>query len=112
MLIAGHGLPIRRKMGRPNYKESQRFRRIMRSEFSARTKRIIAGRAGYECSFPGCGRVTIGPGAKSDQIESTGVAAHIFPASPAGPRKVGTLDPANRKSPENGIWLCVAKERK
>lgn len=83
----------------------------MRADFSKKTKGTIAGRAGYKCSFPGCGRTTIGPGAKSDQVESTGVAAHIFPASPSGPRKVKGLSPAERKSPENGIWLCAEHAR-
>jgi hypothetical protein len=87
------------------------MKRTSRSEFSEKTRKIIAGRAGYRCSFPGCGRVTIGPGVKSDQIESTGVAAHIFPASPRGPRNVSGLCESERNSPENGIWLCAEHGR-
>ncbi|MEY2428489.1 MAG: hypothetical protein QOJ40_1374 [Verrucomicrobiota bacterium] len=84
---------------------------LSRSEFPPEIKRIIAGRAGYRCSFPKCGRVTIGPGAKSNQTESAGVAAHIFPASSGGPRNASGLTESQRKAPENGIWLCSTHAR-
>lgn len=35
-----------------------------------------------------------------------GEAAHITAASPAGARYDQTLSPEQRRSPENGIWLC------
>jgi hypothetical protein len=52
-----------------------------REEFSDDTKRIIAQRAGYRCSFPNCDRVTIGPGKAFDDVILVGEAAHIYSAS-------------------------------
>lgn len=78
------------------------------ADFSEATKRIIAKRAGYRCSFPSCGRTTIGPGSAPDQVEQTGHAAHIFAATDGeGPRGTGGLSSADRKKPENGIWMCA-----
>jgi hypothetical protein len=77
-----------------------------RIEFSRRTKSIIAGRAGYRCSLPDCGIITVGPGLLPDEIAITGTASHIFSASPGGPRGQGGLHRDRLSSPENGIWLC------
>jgi hypothetical protein len=38
---------------------------------------------------------------------SIGVAAHITAAAPGGPRYDSTFSAAQRKSAENGIWLCA-----
>jgi hypothetical protein len=62
-----------------------------RHDFNAATKTLIAGRAGYRCSIPGCCRVTIGPGSEANEVASTGVASHIFSASAGGPRGFGSL---------------------
>ena len=78
----------------------------MRADFSLTTKRTIAGRAGYQCSFLSCKRTTIGPGAEPDETASSGIAAHIYGASPGGPRGQGNLTPDELSQPENGIWLC------
>lgn len=78
-----------------------------RVDFSSKTKKIIAGRSGYRCSFPGCNCITIGPGATSRETASMGVASHIFAASPNGPRGMGGLTKEELSSPENGIWLCA-----
>jgi ABC-type Mn2+/Zn2+ transport system ATPase subunit len=75
--------------------------------FSAHTKRIVAGRAGYRCSIPGCGRVTIGPDSAQDKCALTGKASHIFSASKGGPRGRGGLTPEEIKSANNAIWLCA-----
>lgn len=77
-----------------------------RAEFTQSTRQIIAGRAGYRCSFPDCGVVTVGPGAEPSQTASVGVAAHIYAASTGGPRGNSGLSDDKLKSPENGIWLC------
>ncbi len=77
-----------------------------RLDFSDRTKRIIAARAGYRCSFPGCRKPTVGPGGRPEEFISTGVAAHIFSAAPGGPRGQGGLTTQDLVRPENGIWLC------
>lgn len=77
-----------------------------RENFGERARRIIALRAAYQCSFPNCGRLTVGPGVRDDQVENTGVAAHIYSAADKGPRGKGNLSPAELKSPSNGIWTC------
>lgn len=78
----------------------------MRAEFSAAIKRLIAERAGYQCSVLNCGRLTIGPGTGPRQTVRIGIAAHIYAASPDGPRGTGGLSAAQRGEPENGIWCC------
>lgn len=77
-----------------------------RVEFSKQTRYLIAQRAGYRCSFPGCGRLTIGPSTYIDKASCIGIAAHIYSAAPSGPRGSGGLSPEELKSPENAIWLC------
>lgn len=74
--------------------------------FSPDTKRLLADRAGYRCSLPGCGRLTIGPGADEDSRRSIGVACHIYSAAPGGPRGQNGLSEDQLASVENGIWLC------
>jgi hypothetical protein len=79
-----------------------------RAEFSAATRRIIAERAGYQCSVLNCGRLTKGPGPSPGQVLDIGMAAHIYSASPRGPRGSGGLSPAELREPENGIWCCYS----
>jgi ABC-type branched-subunit amino acid transport system ATPase component len=79
-----------------------------RAEFSAATRKIIAERAGYQCSVLNCGRLTVGPGPGQAQVVSIGMAAHIYAASPSGPRGTGGLSAAERSEPENGIWCCYS----
>jgi hypothetical protein len=79
-----------------------------RAEFSAATRKIIAERAGYQCSVLNCGRLTVGPGPGQAQVVKTGTAAHIYAASPGGPRGTGGLSAAERSEPENGIWCCYS----
>lgn len=78
----------------------------MRIEFSEKTKRILASRGGYQCSYPNCAELTIGPGRSNDAVSITGVAAHIFSAAVRGPRGQGQLTGADLSALENGIWLC------
>ena len=79
-----------------------------RAEFSAATRKIIAERAGYQCSVLNCGRLTVGPGPGQAQVVNIGMAAHIYAASPGGPRGTGGLSAAERSEPENGIWCCYS----
>jgi energy-coupling factor transporter ATP-binding protein EcfA2 len=76
-----------------------------RAEFSAATRKILAERAGYQCSVLNCGRSTVGPG-QGRAVVNIGMAAHIYAASPGGPRGTGGLSAAERSEPENGIWCC------
>jgi len=58
-----------------------------RDDFTERTKRLVAGRVGYRCSFPDCPNVTIGPSMENTKkVSKIGVAAHICAAAPGGPR--------------------------
>lgn len=77
-----------------------------RLDFTTITKNIIAGRAGYQCSFPGCNRVLIGPGKNNDETICIGECAHIFSASDGGPRGKEFLTEEKIVSAENGIYLC------
>lgn len=53
-----------------------------RDDFSEATKKIIASRAGYLCSFLGCGQLTLGPSNESStSISKNGMACHISAAS-------------------------------
>ena len=79
---------------------------LPRINFSSKTKRIIAGRAGYQCSFPGCGKVLIGPGKENNEIICIGECAHIFSAADGGPRGKDFLTDEKIRSAENGIYLC------
>ena len=77
-----------------------------RSNFTEKTKRIIAGRAGYQCSFPDCKQVLIGPGNNNDEVTCLGECAHIYSASNGGPRGKDVLSDEIIASPANGIFLC------
>jgi len=78
----------------------------MRDNFSPKTKRTLADRVAWKCSFPGCSQITIGPNANQDKSTNLGEAAHIFAASKDGPRYNPAMTPVERKSIENGIWMC------
>lgn len=77
-----------------------------RIEFDDKIKLIIASRAGFKCSFPGCNKTLIGPGVENDESTTIGECAHIFSAVPKGPRTNGGLSDLELKRPENGIYLC------
>lgn len=81
----------------------------MRDDFSLDTIQRLAKRVGYLCSFPGCGSLTIGASQESDRATSlVGTACHISAASPGnGSRRYNPkLTPEERKSINNGIWMC------
>ena len=77
-----------------------------RDDFSLTVKDILAKRVGYVCSNPNCKRHTIAPNSKEDKVINIGEAAHITAAAPGGPRYDDSLSPSERKSINNGIWLC------
>ncbi|MDR4508932.1 MAG: hypothetical protein MRJ65_11990, partial [Candidatus Brocadiaceae bacterium] len=78
----------------------------MRDEFPTKIKELLAKRVGFRCSNPECQKPTIGPSKNPRESINIGVASHITAASPGGPRYDPNLSPSERKSPENGIWLC------
>lgn len=79
---------------------------MSRVDFNEETRRIIASRSGYRCSFPGCNKTLIGPGKEMNQTVLIGECAHIYSAAEGGPRKQGDLTEEQLSSPKNGIFLC------
>jgi len=78
----------------------------MRDDFPPRTKVTLAQRVGMCCSNPNCRQLTSGPQKNRNKAISIGVAAHISAASPGGPRYNPELSAHERRSIDNGIWLC------
>lgn len=84
----------------------------MRENFTDKTKSILAQRVAYRCSFPGCTRITVGPGNRDNEhVVLLGEAAHIYSASPNGPRNNADLSAEEKSSVDNGIWMCKAHAR-
>ncbi|HCT4373341.1 TPA: hypothetical protein OTX76_002035 [Pseudomonas aeruginosa] len=78
-----------------------------RDDFPNSVKIELAGRVGWICSFPNCGQSTSGPSHDSpEKMIKNGIAAHITAAAPGGPRYDATLTTEQRRSIENGIWMC------
>jgi hypothetical protein len=78
----------------------------MRDDFSKATVDLLAKRAGYLCSNPDCGILTVGAAPSEDKSMIVGVAAHITAAAPGGPRYDPALTSEERRRHSNGIWLC------
>lgn len=78
-----------------------------RDDFSSDTLKMLAGRAGYMCSMPGCKRLTVGPSDdRKSGLTNVGIGAHITAASKKGPRYDKDLTPEQRAHVNNGIWTC------
>ncbi len=78
----------------------------MRDDFDEKTKEMFARRVGYRCSNPNCRKLTSGPQTNPKKAVNIGVAAHIAAASPGGKRYDASMSSEERKSIDNGIWLC------
>jgi hypothetical protein len=81
-----------------------------RDDFSEKTKKAVAMRASWRCSFDGCGKPTVGPSEESSEaVTMIGKAAHICGAAPGpGSRRYNTsMAPEQRASIDNAIWLCA-----
>lgn len=76
-----------------------------RDNFTSTVKNKLAKRVLYICSNPNCRKITIGPNSENG-INNIGVAAHICAAAPGGPRYDKNMTEEERKSINNGIWLC------
>lgn len=86
------------------YKTSMKRKR---DEFDAKSINILAKRAAYICSNPGCRAFTISPSeTDSEKHISLGKASHITAAARNDPRYDSSLTPEQRRSLENGIYLC------
>ena len=77
-----------------------------RDDFSISTKELLANRVGRKCSNPNCRKLTCGANDDPSKIINIGVAAHICAAAKGGPRYNEKMSSEERKSPDNGIWLC------
>ncbi|CUO81766.1 HNH endonuclease [Clostridium perfringens] len=82
-----------------------------RDDFSKETIKIIASRVGYKCSYPNCRVETLGPHTNCKKSISIGEAAHITAAAPGGPRYDASMTSEERKSANNGIWMCRTHAR-
>jgi hypothetical protein len=83
-----------------------------RDNFSPATKRSLADRVAWKCSYPNCNVVTIGPSQKSTKsVTRLGDAAHIHAAAEKGPRFDLHMSEEARKSIDNGIWMCTHHAR-
>ena len=80
---------------------------MARDDFTAPTKRRLAGRAGHRCSNPKCQAPTIGPQLGGNGVINLGEAAHITAAAPGGQRYDNSLSSEQRREDANGIWLCA-----
>jgi hypothetical protein len=78
----------------------------MRDDFTVEVKRILAARVGSACSNPDCHALTSGPQDDPEKAINVGVAAHITGAAEGGPRYNPNLTAEQRRSIDNGIWLC------
>src|SRR5436190_20467239 len=80
-----------------------------RDEFPRPVIEALGQRVAYRCSKPDCRIQTSGPSeTRASGVAITGVAAHISGASPKGPRYDPDLTPDQRKSLDNGVWLCAS----
>lgn len=78
-----------------------------RDDFSDKTKRAVAARAGWQCSFEGCSKLTVGPSEEAPgAITNIGEATHICAASEGGRRYDGAMTTEERAGIDNAMWVC------
>ena len=77
-----------------------------RDNFTEATKNKLGKQVSWHCSRPGCVAPTISATEDGDGVITLGRAAHITAAARGGPRYDARLTRAERKSTNNGIWLC------
>jgi len=77
-----------------------------RDDFTSKTKDNLAKRVAFLSSNPNCMKQTMGPHINPEKIVNIGVACHITAASTGGPRYDSEISDIDRKSANNGIWLC------
>lgn len=78
---------------------------MARDDFTKKTKRDLRERVGGKCSKPDCMITTIAPKG-NHKLNNIGVAAHICAASKGGVRYDENMTQEQRRSINNGIWLC------
>ena len=77
-----------------------------RDEFPESTKKAVAARASWHCSFSGCAKPTVGPSEESpDGVIMLGKAAHISGAAPGkGSRRASIEQAGGVKNPWHAIY--------
>ncbi|WP_207761607.1 lysogenic conversion protein [Caviibacterium pharyngocola] len=85
---------------------------MARDNFSRKDIITLRTRVGDKCSNPNCRKATTGPAHDKNKAIILGDAAHICAASPGGPRYNPKMSHEERRSIENGIWLCKSCARK
>jgi hypothetical protein len=78
----------------------------MRDDFTTAVKDVLAKRSGMLCCNPNCRKPTSGPRDNPLKAVNIGVAAHITAAAFGGPRFDPKIEPEERASIGNAIWLC------
>lgn len=81
-------------------------RRGRRDEFPRGVRQDLCDRVGGLCSKPDCQAPTKGPKQDSTKAKNIGRAAHIHGAAPGGARYDPNQTRDERRSFDNGIWLC------
>lgn len=78
-----------------------------KSDFTEKTKLLLRARVNNRCSKPDCRKITVAAHQEHpEKTTSIGEAAHIYAAEPEGPRYNSNMTDNERKSIDNGIWLC------
>lgn len=78
------------------------------ADFSPGVIKVLRDRVNGLCSNPKCRRPTVGPDKDTpNERVVIGKASHIKAASPGGPRYDDMQSEEDRRSIENGIWLCA-----
>jgi hypothetical protein len=97
-----HGI----ELGRFGAATRPRREKPVRDDFPKAVLETLAKRVGYRCSNQACRKLTSGPHTDEAKAVNVGVPGHITAASPGGPRFAPSLTPEERRSADNGIWLC------
>ncbi len=75
-------------------------------DFRSKTINTLGRRCGFICSNPACTCLTVGGHSDPNKSCTIGIASHIEAASKRGPRYNPNMTVEERRSIENGIWLC------
>lgn len=82
-----------------------------RDDFTPATARKIERQARGHCSNPLCRRLTRAASSDGQSELNIGIAAHICAAASGGPRYDPSMTQEQRRSADNGIWLCDVHAR-
>ncbi len=76
------------------------------ADFRKNTIDVLGRRCGFLCSNPACPLLTVGSHSDPNKSCTIGEACHIEAASEGGPRYNPNMTMEERRSIENGLWLC------